>query len=405
MVKGFLAISRLLGQGVDDAVFPFTDARKPQVSQFLLELQPLAEVASCWVFLFTKHDASLSDHVLYLSVLAGLLFFIRNQCKKFIPNQLYTAVITSIECVMSDIIACQHKNYKVYYIWIAATHLLELLFGVFRTMLGALRNFDALQLEERASHACILRSIYEKHPDWRKSPTRLTHSFDHWNTASWKGSVDVDLVNVRDIWNMGISKASEKLSQLPFYTKHELDVTAILSGNPKITLLNPTGTHSTSLMAQEEEEEEDDDASEGESSKQLSAAPVILPQVSAHVSNTVQETRSLTKISLESSSVIVSDDSDTIPHYMSAPEDASVVVPNVTPQDAVQLISFIPPDGTPNEVDEEANLDRDAIVVSNETASENKEYSDISESVVEIEEAFSNEMKAQSMEIPQSGNL
>ena len=108
MVKGFLAISRLLGQGVDDAVFPFTDARKPQVSQFLLELQPLAEVASCWVFLFTKHDASLSDHVLNLSVLAGLLFFIRNHCKKIIPNQLYTAVITSIECVMSDIIACQH---------------------------------------------------------------------------------------------------------------------------------------------------------------------------------------------------------------------------------------------------------------------------------------------------------
>ena len=257
MVRGFMEIAKLRGRAIESSVFPYPEAKTPKYAQMLLEVQPLAQVASCWEFLFTKHDASLSDHVLNLATLAGLLFVIRNHSKQFIPSQLYTAAITSIECVMNDILACQQKKYSDYYIWVASTHLLELLFGVFRTMLGALRNFDALQLEERASHASTLRSIYSKHPEWEQGSTRLKQSFDHWNTKSWTGSVDVNLVNVVDIWNHGIITAAERLALLPFYSKEEVDVRSMLQTKPAVTLLNPTGS---SQPTENEDDEEDDTA-------------------------------------------------------------------------------------------------------------------------------------------------
>lgn len=267
MVKGFMAVARLRGVTIDRAVLPYPEAKKPKYVQLLLEAQPLAEVANCWHFMFTKHDASLPDHVLNMATLAGLLFVIRKHSKQFIPSQLYTAVITSIECVMNDIITCQQKNYKHYYLWVASTHLLELLFGVFRTMLGALRNFDALQFEERASHACTLRSIFAKHPEWDQGSKRLKESFDHWNTKSWTGSVDVERVNVVDTWNLGINRAVELLTPLSFYSKEELDVHGIIKEKPETTLLNPTG--STGSMPTEED---DDERGEGEGSGDAGAA-------------------------------------------------------------------------------------------------------------------------------------
>jgi len=51
------------------------------------------------------------------------------------------------------IVACQLKSYHQYYMFVRATHLLELTLGVLRTMQASQRNFDALQFEERVSFA------------------------------------------------------------------------------------------------------------------------------------------------------------------------------------------------------------------------------------------------------------
>ena len=51
-------------------------------------------------------------------------------------------------------------------------------------MQGPQRNFDLLQLEEKASHAMQVGDLYARRPEWDRGSRRLTGSLDHWNTRS-----------------------------------------------------------------------------------------------------------------------------------------------------------------------------------------------------------------------------
>ena len=254
MVKGFAALASLWGKTPDDAHVTVPEQRKPGLAQQLLELQPLAFVGRCWVFLFTSKDGSLADHVENAARLATSLFIIRRHNKKSLPAQLYTATVVSVMRLIKDILACQQKGYRVYYIFIAATHLLEQCFGVLRTLCPSQRNFDCLQIEERMSSVVRLRAIYERHPDWKDDPRRISQSFDHWNAHSWLGDVDPSNVNIINSWYRGVYAAAEALSALPFYDESETDIDAIIANNPLTTLLNPSGTPSRCIASDDEDE-------------------------------------------------------------------------------------------------------------------------------------------------------
>lgn len=123
------------------------------------------------------------------------------------------------------------------------THLLEMLFGTLRTMLGALRNFDALQLEERMSSAVEYTELIAKHSDknWGLKNRRLQSSKDHMNTHTWTGDVNPMKVNVEACWTVGMTYAIAELRATEVYTPDELDITTLKRLNPDLTLLNYTG--------------------------------------------------------------------------------------------------------------------------------------------------------------------
>ena len=240
MVKGFNVLGTLYGKTID-ASMNIPELQKPAMTQKLLELQPLAYISQRWVFLFTKGDASLADHVRNIASLAAAVFIVRRHCKKSLPSQLYTAIVTAAMRLIKDILACQCLCYTTYFLFLAATHILEQCFGMMRTFIASMRNFDCLQMEERMSNIVALRSIYEEHPTWRADPKRLSQTFDHWNTASWTGDVDPRNVNVVNMWAMGVQDASSELSKLPFYNSSDTDLRALLLRKPHTTLLNPQG--------------------------------------------------------------------------------------------------------------------------------------------------------------------
>lgn len=242
MSKGFKLLAGLWEMKVEDAKINVPPARIPGLTQELIEIQPLAFVAKCWTFLFTRADASLSEHLQNCARLAVAIFIMRRHNKKTLPAQLYTAIMTSVMRLVKDILACQEKNYTTYYIFIAATHLLEQIFGVLRTQCPAMRNFDFLQFEERMSYVVTLQSIMERHPDWRRGPKRISRSFDHWNTKSWEGAVNPQDVNVENMWKSGMMEAASGFAALQIYSKEETDIDALLSKFPNMTLLNPGGS-------------------------------------------------------------------------------------------------------------------------------------------------------------------
>ena len=106
-------------------------------------------------------------------------------------------------------------------------------------MVASQRNFDMLQLEEKASHAMQVSEIYSRRPHWDRGSRRLSGSLDNWNVASWSGCVDVNKVNVVQAWTAGLARARARLEVTGLFEAQELDFMALAAEG--ITALFPQG--------------------------------------------------------------------------------------------------------------------------------------------------------------------
>ena len=247
MVKGMMAIAKLKGKTIADIQGPYSDRRKRQLAALCSELQVLAILAECWVFLFTNKSASLSAHLRNLSKMAHVAFvMMRHKLPKktsaAMTWQTYKGLQRSVRAHFIAVLRGQLEELDEFYLFLNATHYLEVLFGIKRTLVGAQRGLDALQDEERTSTVVVIRSILQEHPDWGLGMRRLQTSFDHWNTRSWEGDVKLDRVTPPTDWVTGRSECVNDLSNYcPFYSASEYDFEAIRRDEPDTTLLYPRG--------------------------------------------------------------------------------------------------------------------------------------------------------------------
>ena len=255
MVEGFQAMTKLEGLTADDAA---TASSNPgALNKKLKILQPLCMLARNWVFLFTNQAASLSEHVINLAEMAKTVFHLfRLKNSSVIPAATYRGIMKAISMHITNIARCQIDGTEEYYIFLAGTHMLEQLFGITRTLVGAQRNFDGMQLRERFSTVVAMFYIYLEHPDWKEFARRLTASFDHWNTKSWPGDVNPSRVNLVNGWATGFSNADKNLLKTGLFKAEDLDIDAIIAKDKTISLLHPKGNKSP--VANEDGEDEDE---------------------------------------------------------------------------------------------------------------------------------------------------
>ena len=252
MVKGFMELMKLEGKTSADAK---TAVSNPgALDRKLKALQPLCMIARSWVFLFTENDKSLAEHVINLAEMARTLFHLfRLKNSSAIPAATYRGIMKAISMHIQNIARCQEEGIDEYYIFQAGTHILEQLFGVARTLVGAQRNFDGLQLSERLSTIVAMFFIYLEHPSWKDHARRLSKSFDHWNTYSWKGCVKPSRVNMLNCWDTGFGNSGTKLSATGLFKESDLDIDAIIAKDPTVSLMFPKGDKSPVLDAEEGE--------------------------------------------------------------------------------------------------------------------------------------------------------
>jgi hypothetical protein len=257
MVKGMMELAKL--ETVTEFAVEVDEVRKPGYGERLRELRPLAIIAQCWVFLFTKHDADLSAHVTNLGKFAAALFVVKRHSAGSLAAQTVRSIARAISSHIKCIARAQLANIKEFYIFIDATHLLEQAFGICRTLCGSQRNFDPLQLEERLSTIIGLQDIYFERPEWREEPRRLALSFDHWNTSSWKGAVDPTKINVKNCWLLGIKEGVIALRKTGIYNEQELSIAAIVKANKTTSLLHWKG-EAEADHSDDDDDDDDDDA-------------------------------------------------------------------------------------------------------------------------------------------------
>ena len=158
-----------------------------------------------------------------------------------LPNQNYSNTSTMIRPKFKSVALAQAEGISMYYIFQDCDDALEGFFGVLRTLSGNQRNFDLLQLEEKASHAMQIAEVFVRHPDWNRGSRRLSGSLDHWNPKSWTGCTDTSKVNVVQAWMSGLARARARLVGTELFTADELDFTALAASGKDISMLKPTG--------------------------------------------------------------------------------------------------------------------------------------------------------------------
>jgi len=253
------------------------------------ELQLIGAVAAAYVFLLTGFNKSITEHLVNLAEMQFIIFVLqRRNGTKFLPGQNYSNTSSMIRAKFKSVVLAQAEGIKVYYIFLDCDDALEGFFGQLRTLQGNTRNFDLLQLEEKAicamqtaevgtegtlgihgASACctmahhlhglalgcpwplgrprtqpsnLTPQVLTRHPEWDRGSRRLSGSLDHWNTKSWTGCVDTSKVNAPQAWAAGMARARTRLQGTGLFAARDLDFGAIAAaGDGKVTALQPQG--------------------------------------------------------------------------------------------------------------------------------------------------------------------
>ena len=170
-------------------------------------------------------DLDLDEQLIHLSTAAHMAFYFYtdNGAKtSFMPNQSYVDLMIMIKNVYFCIAKFKKDNPDgKFFIILLGTDHLEGFFGLIRTAVGTDCNVNIFQLGSCASGLTEVAVILALHPEWDRSPRRLTlqavtremdeftYKVDHINPASWRGNVHVKDVNLHTCWLIGRQKAVE----------------------------------------------------------------------------------------------------------------------------------------------------------------------------------------------------
>jgi hypothetical protein len=205
-----------------------TQVQKARYRQMIKSIKILAHICHCQHTLLTRDDLNLNGHLTNLATMAGLLFVVyRKQGNKFLPAQNYHNLMSIVKVVFKAVLQAQIESIDEVYVYQLGDDRLEGLFGILRSLAGAGRNFDALQLEERINIAAQIAYIFTKRPDWDRGSRRLNGSLDRWNPKSWRGCVDPKLANVRNSWDNGLALSGTILQADGLFSATETNFTAI----------------------------------------------------------------------------------------------------------------------------------------------------------------------------------
>lgn len=194
---------------------------------------------------FTKIELSLSTQLEYLSAAAHMMFVLfRKNRTSFCPGQLYYDIQSTIKSIYFCVVKQQELDINSsFYIIQAGTDRLENQFGIYRLMHNS-RNFDILQLSQRASTSVETTRILGEYPDLDRGHTRLKIrgvGVDHLNTKTWEGNVCVKDVSALTCWNLGRRLARNKFKQYNVDFEEHLDISALKQAD--IDLLRPFGSY------------------------------------------------------------------------------------------------------------------------------------------------------------------
>jgi hypothetical protein len=219
-------------------------ARQSQYREFLI----LAAMCKCFEDLLTGQHLNIGEHLVNISKLGHLFFVVFRASKtKFVAAQNYSNTQSIVKGLFKAIAQCQIENINEFYVFLFSDDRLEQLFGTARTLVGAMRNFDMLQLGERLAAAAQLEAIFEEYPQWRRLSRHLVAIDDKANTRSWDHAgvnrhtyPGADFVDIKGCWEQGAAAAASVLTRHNIFSAAEVDWTAIFATDG-VDMLRPLG--------------------------------------------------------------------------------------------------------------------------------------------------------------------
>lgn len=203
---------------------------RQQDQRYLPEMRLLGHI--CYHFLepYISVQCSLAEQLRHLAAAAHLLFTIQRQVHtKFLPNQLYTDMQLTIQSAFMSVAKAHifigesilDANYE-FFLVLEGSDGLEGVFACVRTQHHD-RNMNLLEFCDRAGTAIDLSAVYDKHPDWCRTPVRLQmrgdSGVDHIRPRHITGDVKVATVfgQLPTLWQSGRSHAIAALIQVEPY--------------------------------------------------------------------------------------------------------------------------------------------------------------------------------------------
>ncbi|EIW78063.1 hypothetical protein CONPUDRAFT_61794, partial [Coniophora puteana RWD-64-598 SS2] len=197
---------------------PETSSTRPTVIAARKHIRIFGDFLRHLITPYVDLDMSLSEQLSHLSAAAHLacsLYTHPGGGTAFLPKPLYT----DIQILIKNVFFCVAKA-KVdrpigrFYIIMLGTDRLEIVFGIYRTIVGNDANADMIQLGTRIAHVTQSGQVLAEYPEWNTTPRRLrlpglssdeelSAKVDHINPASWRGNVSLEHILPITSWTHG----------------------------------------------------------------------------------------------------------------------------------------------------------------------------------------------------------
>ena len=164
------------------------------------------------ICIFSSPKINLCDQLMRLSTLAHILYHqYREYGTKFMPGQLYHDLQRMVQASYYSCVVLKLRGGGNMYLYQLGTDQLENTFGTVRIITHS-RNCDVLELSHRLQHSAEINEIIEKHPSWKRfHGKRLGSHNDATSQSDWTGDLEVNKVDVYQMWIFGRAKACEIL--------------------------------------------------------------------------------------------------------------------------------------------------------------------------------------------------
>ena len=161
---------------------------------------------------FADAEISLKEQFLKLSTLSHVVLYLYRQGgTNFIPGQLYHDLQCVVQGSFFAAATIQFRGGGKLYLYQLGTDQNERLYCSVRTVTHR-RNCDSLELCHWLQHAQDINDILAKNLSWKRCHGRRLCGLKRYTSQSeWKGDLEVNDINLHDVWLTGRARAVELL--------------------------------------------------------------------------------------------------------------------------------------------------------------------------------------------------